>query len=128
MPIGIGVKAETMRFFEHHNPEMLPAYSAVNLWRTASYFEAPCTTVAALMRTFRHDALALLKLSIEGAEWRVLSHLLEQETPRISVLCVVFTQPASFWRVAAMVRSLDRHGFRYHCHDQWKFTFVSAPA
>jgi len=128
VPIGIGVKAETMRFFAHHDPEMLPAYSAVNLWRTASYFEAPCTTVAALMRTFRHDALALLKLSIEGAEWRVLGHLLEQETPDIKVLCVVFTQPAPFWRVAAMVRSLDRHGFRYLCHDQWKFTFVSTAA
>jgi FkbM family methyltransferase len=122
--VGIGDKTETMRFFEHHDREMLPAYSAVNLWRTASYFEAPCTTVAALMRTYGHDALALLKLSIEGAEWRVLDHLLEQAMPDNSVLCVVFTQPAAFWRVAAAVRRLNRGGFRYLCHDEWKFTFV----
>jgi len=128
VPVGIGDKTETVRFFEHHDREMLPAYSAVNLWRTALFFEAPCTTVVALMRTFQHDALALLKLSIEGAEWRVLPHLLEHETPDIRVLCVVFTQPAPFWRVAVTVRSLDRHGFRYLCHDQWKFTFVSTAA
>jgi len=124
VPVGIGDQTETMRFFEHHNPQMLPAYSVVNLWRTASYFEAPCTTLAALMRTYRHDALALLKLSIEGAEWRVLPHLLAQEIPDIGILCVVFCQPAAFWRVATMVRRLARHGFAYLCHDQWKFTFL----
>jgi FkbM family methyltransferase len=125
LPVGIGDKTETMRFFEHYDREMLPAYSAVNLWRTASFFEAPCTTVPALMRTFRHEALALLKLSVEGAEWRVLAHLLAGRIPDIRILCVVFTQPAPFWRVAATVRTLERHGFRYLCHDQWKFTFVS---
>jgi hypothetical protein len=40
---------------------------------------------------------------------------------------VVFTQPGTFWRVAATVRDLDRHGFRYLCHDEWKFTFVRKP-
>jgi FkbM family methyltransferase len=121
---GIGDRTGTLRFFEHPDREMLPAYSAVNIWNTASYFEAPCTTVPSLMQTLGHQALTLLKLSIEGAEWQVLRHLLERDTPEISILCVVFTQPASFWRVAAAVRDLDRHGFRYLCHDQWKFTFV----
>jgi hypothetical protein len=121
---GIGNRTGTLRFFEHPDREMLPAYSAVNIWNTASYFEAPCTTVPSLMQTLGHQALTLLKLSIEGAEWQVLRHLLERDTPEISILCVVFTQPASFWRVAAAVRDLDRHGFRYLCHDQWKFTFV----
>ena len=125
LPVGIGDKTETMRFFEHPDREMLPAYSAVNLWKTAAYFEAPCTTVPALMATLHHNALALLKLSIEGAEWRVLPHLLKQHGLRIGILGVVFTQPAPFWRVAAAVRLLHRHGFRYVCHDQWKFTFVS---
>jgi FkbM family methyltransferase len=121
---GIGDRTGTLRFFEHPDREMLPAYSAVNIWNTASYFEAPCTTVPSLMQTLGHQALTLLKLSIEGAEWQVLRHLLERGTPEISILCVVFTQPVSFWRVAAAVRDLDRHGFRYLCHDQWKFTFV----
>ena len=123
--VGIGDKTETMRFFEHHDREMLPAYSAVNLWNTDAYFEAPCTTIPALMATLGHTALTLLKLSIEGAEWRVLPHLLQQDGLRVDTLGVVFTQPAPFWRVAAAVRRLRRHGFRYVCHDRWKFTFVS---
>ena len=125
MPVGIGDTTETMRFFEHHDREMLPAYSTVNLWKTTAYFEAPCTTVPALMATLGHRALALLKLSIEGAEWRVIPHLLQQNTLRVGILGVVFTQPTPFWRVAAAVRLLHRHGLRYVCHDQWKFTFVS---
>jgi FkbM family methyltransferase len=127
VPVGIGDKTETMRFFEHHDRAMVPAYSAVNLWKTTSYFEAPCTTVTAMMRRFGHHSLALLKLSIEGAEWRVLSHLLHEGIPDIAILCVVFTQPAPFWRAAATVRDLHRHGFRYLCHHQWKFTFVRKP-
>jgi FkbM family methyltransferase len=127
VPVGIGDRTETARFFAHHDREMVPAYSAVNLWQTTSYFEAPCTTVMALMREFGHDSLALLKLSIEGAEWRVLTHLLDSGMPSINVFCVVFTQPAPFWRAAAAVRDLHRHGFRYLCHDQWKFTFVRPP-
>lgn len=127
-PVGIGDRTETMRFFAHHDREVVPAYSAVNLWKTTSYFEAPCTTVRALMRKFGHDSLALLKMSIQGAEWRVLSHLLDNGVPDIRILCVEFTQPAPFWRAAASVRELDRHGFRYLCHDQWKFTFVRKPS
>jgi FkbM family methyltransferase len=127
LPTGIGDKTETLRFFEHHDRQLLPAYSAVNLWNTASFFEAPCTTVTALMRKFGHQSLTLLKLDIDGAEWRVLGHLLEQDTPDVHILCAEFAQPAPFWRVAMTVRDLARHGFRYLCHDRWKFTFVRSP-
>jgi FkbM family methyltransferase len=127
VPVGIGDRTETARFFPHCDPEMVPAYSAVNLWDTTSYFEAPCTTVPELMRRYGHASLTLLKLSIEGAEWQVLSHLLNEGSPDIRILCVVFTQPAPFWRAAATVRDLDRQGFRYLCNDQWKFTFVRRP-
>jgi hypothetical protein len=105
---------------------MVPAYSSVNLWNTSSYFEAQCTTVRVLMQELGHSSLALLKLSVEGAEWRVLRELLNGGVPDIGILCVVFTQPAPFWRAASAVRDLNRHGFRYLCHDQWKFTFVQA--
>jgi FkbM family methyltransferase len=121
---GIGDKTERLRFFQHPDPQMLPAYSAVNIWKTSSYIEAPSTTVAALMDRFGHTRLTLLKLSIEGAEWKVLRHLLDTETRPVDVLCVLFSQPAPFWRIGSAVRDLRRHGFRYLCHDQWKFTFV----
>jgi FkbM family methyltransferase len=127
VPVGIGDKTETARFFAHHDPEMTPAYSAVNLWGTTAYLEAPCTTVRELMRRFGHESLTLLKLNIDGAEWRVLSHLFDEGIPDIEILCVLATQPAPFWRAAAAVRDLDRHGFRYLHHDQWKFTFVRKP-
>lgn len=121
---GIGDNTGQSRFFQHPDPQMLPAYSAANIWNTSSYIEAPSTTVSALMDQFGHERLTLLKLSIEGAEWNVLRHLLDKETREVDILCVLFSQPAAFWRISSAVRELRRHGFRYLCHDQWKFTFV----
>jgi FkbM family methyltransferase len=122
LPVGIWDKTETVRFFQHTNPAF-ESHSPVNIWKTAAYFDAPCTTVAALMREFKHDRLALLKVDTEGGEWRVLPNILD-EAPGVGILCVLFCQPAPFWRIASMVRRLGRHGYRYVCHDQWKFTFV----
>ena len=124
VPTGISDTTETLRFYAHPDPQMWPAYSNTNIWNTTSYIEAPATTVAALMETFGHRELTLLKLSIEGAEWGVLRHLLDGRTPKAQVLCVLFSQPASFWRVARAVRDLARHGFAYLGHEEWKFTFV----
>lgn len=124
VPVGVWDRTETKRFFEHRNPAY-ETHSPVNLWKTDSYFEAPCTTVTALMRDFGHDALVLLKVAVEGAEWRVLRNILD-DAPEVRILCVVFCQPAPFWRVAAMVLKLRNHGYRYLCHDEWKFTFVRA--
>jgi FkbM family methyltransferase len=122
VPVGVWDRIETRRFFGHSNPAF-ETHSPVNLWKTDSYFEAACTTVAGLMREFRHDELVLLKIAVEGAEWRVLRNILE-DAVAANILCVVFCQPAPFWRVAAMVRTLRDHGYRYLCHDEWKFTFV----
>lgn len=122
VPVGVWDRAETRRFFGHRNPAF-ETHSAVNLWETDSYFDAPCTTVAALMREFGHDRLVLLKIAVEGAEWQVLQNILDDAVD-VRILCVVFCQPAPFWRVMAMVRRLRRGGYRYLCHDEWKFTFV----
>ena len=121
---GIGDKHETLRFFQHPDPEMMPAYSAVNIWNTSSYIEAPAPPSRRSWDRFGHKGLTLLKLSIEGAEWNVLQHLLYEGKRDVSVLCVLFSQPAGFWKVRAAVHDLARHGFRYLCHDEWKFTFV----
>jgi FkbM family methyltransferase len=126
LPVGVWDRTETVRFFQHTNP-VFETHSPVNIWKTASYFDARCTTVAALMRQFNHERLALLKVDTEGGEWRVLPSILE-EGLNVGTLCVLFCQPAAFWRVAAMMRRLERHGYRYLCHDQWKFTFVSGLA
>lgn len=122
VPVGVWHRTETRRFFGHQNPAF-ETHSAVNLWKTDSYFDAPCTTVAALMREFGHERLVLLKIAVEGAEWQVLQNILDDAVDA-RILCVVFCQPVPFWRVTAMVRRLRRGGYHYRRHDEWKFTFV----
>jgi FkbM family methyltransferase len=126
VPVGIWDKTETVRFFQHTNPEY-DTHSPVNLWQTDAYIDAPCTTIAALMRQFQHPALTLLKVDVEGGEWRVLENILE-DGPDVDVLCVIFCQPAAFWRVSGMIARLRRAGYAYLCHEQWKFTFVRSAA
>ena len=122
--VGVWDRVETRRFFNHPDPSHR-THSPVNLWDTGSSFHAPCATVAALMREYRHDALVLLKLATEGAEWRVLQNILD-DAPNVRILCVEFCQPAPVRRIAAMVRRLRGADYQYLCHTDWKFTFIRA--
>jgi FkbM family methyltransferase len=122
-PVAVWDRRGSLRLFAHPDPT-IETCSPVNLWRTDSSVAVPCTTVRTLMRELGHDRLLLLKMTIGGGEWRVLENLFA-DAPPMSVLCVEFNQPAAFWRVAAMVARLGRAGFRYCCHDRWKFTFVA---
>ena len=126
LQVGIWDRREIMRFHVPHNPAHV-SHSLVNLQGTDSFFEAECTTIGALMRQLGHSRLDLLKLNIEGAEWRVLENVLDE---RVScrVLCVLFCQPSAFWRIAAMVRTLRQRGYTLLCRDGWKFTFVQSAA
>jgi FkbM family methyltransferase len=124
VPVAVWDAPGSLRLFAHPDPT-IETCSPVNLWRTESSVEVTCTTVRMLMQDLGHDRLLLLKITIGGGEWRVLENLFA-DAPPVSVLCVEFNQPAAFWRVAAMVARLGRAGFRYCCHDRWKFTFAAA--
>lgn len=122
VPVAVWDAPGHIDLFEHPDPGC-DTYSPVNLWRTQTCLRAACTTVAALMQQFGHASLLLLKINIGGGEWRVLENVLAA-APHVEILCVEFCQPASFWRIAAMVARLRRAGYAYCCHERWKFTFM----
>ncbi|OFW16260.1 MAG: hypothetical protein A3H29_15835 [Acidobacteria bacterium RIFCSPLOWO2_02_FULL_67_21] len=125
VPVAVWDEPGHIRLFAHPDTAC-DTCSPVNLWHTGACFEVPCTTVGALMRGHGHDELLLLKISIGGGEWRVLQNILDDGL-RVQILCVEFCQPASFWRVAAAVARLRRAGYRYCCHERWRFTFQGPP-
>jgi FkbM family methyltransferase len=89
-PIGLWDNDEVQRFYAPTDPRHV-SYSAVNLQKTNSYFEASCRSLPTIMRDLGHERLDLLKLDIEGAEHRVIASLLAHDIS-VSVLCVEFDE------------------------------------
>jgi FkbM family methyltransferase len=89
-PVGLWDCEAVLKFYAPANPAHV-SHSVLNLQNTDTYFEARCCSLAELMQRNGHDRLDLLKIDIEGAEYRVLQSMLTCRIhPRI--LCIEFDE------------------------------------
>ena len=88
--IGLWDSEQVLKFYAPLDPSHV-SHSALNLQRTDTWFEAPCRPVADIMRELGHAKIDLLKLDVEGAEYRVLDSILENGIYP-TVLCVEFDE------------------------------------
>lgn len=90
LPFGLSDQDSKQRFFFPKNPAHVSC-SIVNLQKTEDYFEAQCHRLSTLMSAQNDSVIDLLKINIEGAEYSVLTDLLNNDLlPRI--LLVVFDE------------------------------------
>jgi FkbM family methyltransferase len=89
-PLGLWDEHRTMRFFAPKDPRHV-SHSLLNLQGTSDFFEAEVLRVSELQRKLAHSRIDLLKLDIEGAEYKVLSTLIEDRTFPL-ILCVEFDE------------------------------------
>lgn len=122
VPVGLWSEDATMRFFAPRNADYV-SHSIVNLQGTKDGFDAPCRSVATLMKELGHERIDLLKLDVEGAEYAVLESLDYNEI-RPRILCVEFDQPSSLRKILAASRGLMASGYELVAVDGWNFTFV----
>lgn len=127
--IGLWDSRDTLRFYVPRNPDHV-SHSLTNLQGTEDYITVPVERLDALMRQLGHSRLDLLKIDIEGAEYRVIDTLLEDGID-IGVLCVEydeFFQPLDGdWkqRIRASVEKLQAAGFRMvHTAGNANYTFL----
>lgn len=121
-PVGIWDSDTTLRFFEPKARGWVGSYSALNLQGTDHYIEVPCRSLSTLMVERNHNHIDLLKMDIEGAEYRVIGHVLDNAIT-IHWLCVEFDQPVPLATTQKMITRLIGHGFILRHVDLWNFTF-----
>ncbi len=127
-PFGVWNQDRIMRFYSPTNPAHV-SHSIVNLQRTESYFEADCRTIKTLMQTFGHADVSLLKLDVEGAEYEILTSLLDGDI-HPAILCVEFDegyQPMDdeyLIRILRQVRRMKTQGYLLTRIDGWNVTFI----
>jgi len=115
-PLGLWDKAERLRFYAPSNPKDV-SHSLLNLQKTSDYIEVPVERLSALMSLRQHTRLDLLKLDIEGAEYKVIDSIIEDRL-EVDILCVEFDE---FWnpldgdslqRIRNYVRKILDQGYR----------------
>lgn len=88
--VGIWDKEDILKFYAPQNPEHV-SHSLLNLQQTQVYFEAKVKRLSDIMRENSHKKLDLLKLDVEGAEYKVINSIIEDKLD-IKILCVEYDE------------------------------------
>jgi len=88
--VGLWDKNEIQKFYAPSNPADV-SHSIVNLQRTSEFFEAQCKRLSTIMFENDHHRIDLLKLDIEGAEYRVIDSIIEDRLD-IGIICVEYDE------------------------------------
>jgi FkbM family methyltransferase len=120
---------DTLRFFPPQNPEHV-SHSLLNLQKTADYIEVKVKSLLQIMKDIGHQSVNLLKIDIEGAEYRVLHNIISENIP-IDIICVEFDECYNplderyIHRIRASVNILLGHGYDLVCSQgNGNYTFV----
>lgn len=123
-PVGLWSAETILRFFAPKTRGWVGSYSALNLQGTEEQesISVPVKRLSTLMRENGHARIDLLKLDIEGAEYRVIDEIIERRIP-IRWLCIEFDQPVPFWTTNRALQRLKDAGYQLCKVDRWNFVF-----
>lgn len=123
-PVGLWDAETTLQFFAPKTRGWVGSYSALNLQGTEERESilVPVKRLSTLMRENGHSHIDLLKMDIEGAEYRVIDEIIEKKIP-VHWLCIEFDQPVPFWTTNRALQRLKEAGYQLCKVDRWNFVF-----
>lgn len=130
--LGLWDQATTLRFYSPKDPAHV-SHSALNLQGTDSFIEVPVDRLSRVLERHGHRRVTLLKLDIEGAEYKVLDSVLADGVA-VQVLCVEYDEfhhPLDRRyrrRIRASIENLLRRGYTLVDAHSGNYTFVHALA
>ena len=89
-PVGLWDAEDVLRFYEPANAAHV-SHSLLGLHGSARYIEVPVKGLAQLMAERGHDRIDLLKLDIEGSEYKVIDSMLKAGI-EVGALCVEYDE------------------------------------
>lgn len=89
-PVGLWNEKTTLKFYEPKNKEHV-SHSFLNLQKTEEFIEVEVDTLLNIMNRHEHNQIDLIKIDIEGSEYRVLNYILANEID-VNIICVEFDE------------------------------------
>jgi len=127
--IGLWDKEDTLKFFVPKNPEHV-SHSLLNIQKTEGHISVNVKRLSSVMQELGHQKIDLLKIDIEGAEYKVINSIIEDNID-IGVLCVEYDECFNPLddeyrdRIKNSVNSLTRNGYSLVCSQgNGNYTFV----
>lgn len=90
LKLGLWNKRKKIKFFSPQNPGHA-SFSALNLQKTRNFIYGKVDKLSNIMKKFGHKKISLLKLDIEGAEYKVVESIAEDDLD-IDLICVEFDE------------------------------------
>lgn len=134
-PVGVWTYTGVLKFYKDKR-DWTKNLSVVNLYHSDSYVEAPCMTLADIMKKYGHDHIDLLKMDIEGSALPVLLHMLDATKIRPRQIVGSLERPhltygATVSEIFKVVRDkgrlfrvLEQNGYRVLTHHSAEFTAI----
>jgi FkbM family methyltransferase len=127
-PWGVWARDERMRFYAPKDPRHV-SHSIVNLQHTTQYFDAECKRLRTILDDLGHLALRLLKMDLEGAEYRVIESMIGDGI-RPTIVAVEFDEihtpldAEADCRIAGAIKSLVGVNYQLAVVNGPNYTFV----
>lgn len=127
--VGLWDKEDTLNFFVPKNPNHV-SHSLVNLHKTEDHISVKVKRLSHIMNDLGHQNLDLLKIDIEGAEYKVIESIIEDGID-VKVICVEYDEcfnpiDAKYKeRIRDSVNRLIESGYSLVCaQGNGNYTFV----
>jgi FkbM family methyltransferase len=88
--IGLWDKEDNLKFYVPKHPEHV-SHSLLNLQNTDDYIVVRVKRLKCIMKEIGHNKIDLLKIDIEGAEYRVIESIIEDNI-HVKVICVEYDE------------------------------------
>ena len=132
LEIGLWDKKDVLEFFEPKNPKDV-SHSLLNLQNTGKSIKVNVDSLENIMVSNHHERLDLLKLDIEGAEYKVIQSIIDSKI-EVKVLCVEYDEYFNPIdnnyrnRIKESIKSLMNLNYAMvHTEGNGNYTFVKNP-
>lgn len=127
-PVGLWNEKTTLKFYEPKNKEHV-SHSFLNLQKTNEYIEVEVDTLLNIMNKHGHKKIDLIKIDIEGSEYRVLNYILKNNID-VDIICVEFDEMHNQFdynfkqRIEKYITELTNNNYKLLKQDRANFTFM----